>query len=169
MVLTGKVNHLTSIQLSMNLIGSSLIAKDLHWNIENCDFISVCPITFAGLKYQHGLPNMNVKTLRFMEYTSILAHIPMFVTSEIGTRCRMDAEIVVYSKLSQKPRYQKYEVQNRRQKSSQSKTLSKPRIRISELTGKDWAESEYLNKLAYTNRHRIKIDVLTVWQMDRLE
>ena len=59
---------------------------------------------------------------------------------------RTDAEIIVYSELSRKPGYQKYEVQNRRQNSSQSKTLSKPRIRISELTGKNEAESESVNE-----------------------
>ena len=43
-------------------------------------------------------------------------------------------------------------------------------------TGKDYAEIETkgclalsLNKLAYTNRHRVKINVLTARQMNRLK
>ena len=54
----------------------------------------------------------------------------------------MDAEIVVYSETSREAGYQKYEVQNSRQKGCQSKTLSEPRIRIS-AKGKDWQNQNW--------------------------
>ena len=82
---------------------------------------------------------------------------------------RMDAEIIVYSEKSREPGDQKFEVQNGRQKSSQSKTKTKNqnfrinkqgqgRIRIGKQRGVLYNFT--INWLTQ-NQHRIMNNVLT--------
>ena len=110
--------------------------------------------------------------LLLLNYMTMRICVECYTQIRNQMQTRMDAEIVVYSKLRSKASISEIWSTGRQAKESEFQSYRQGLwIRIDSDQNQETKEClvQYHFKLAYKNRHRIKINALMVWQMDRLE